>query len=336
MVETVVRTLNQVYWLLTSPLPHLTGYFTYDFFMGRELNPRLLGGTFDLKFFCELRPGLIGWAVLNAAFALKQLEVQGAISPAMWLVQLFQAYYVLDALWFERCILTTVDITTDGFGFMLAFGDLAWVPFTYTLQSRFLSQVPVHLSLPAIGGILALKALGLYIFRSSNLQKDTFRSSPDDAAVQGTCCAQCAPAHSCSDTLCVRAFVQTWHTFKPAAAPACWLMAGGAWHDTSTTWATGSWAWHGACLRASSPPSRTSTLCTLASSSSTGSGETTTSVPTSTAKTGSNTVQRFLRESSQVCTDECVGLQQYTSLPADVISLSSSPWRSRLCRSTWH
>jgi hypothetical protein len=27
-----------------------------------------------------------------------------------------------------------MDITTDGFGFMLAFGDLAWVPFTYTLQ----------------------------------------------------------------------------------------------------------------------------------------------------------------------------------------------------------
>lgn len=31
----------------------------YDFFMGRELNPRIAG--FDLKYFCELRPGLIGW-----------------------------------------------------------------------------------------------------------------------------------------------------------------------------------------------------------------------------------------------------------------------------------
>lgn len=30
---------------------------------GRELNPRI--GTFDLKEFCELRPGLIGWAVIN-------------------------------------------------------------------------------------------------------------------------------------------------------------------------------------------------------------------------------------------------------------------------------
>lgn len=31
----------------------------YDFFKGRELNPRIR--NFDLKFFCEMRPGLIGW-----------------------------------------------------------------------------------------------------------------------------------------------------------------------------------------------------------------------------------------------------------------------------------
>jgi hypothetical protein len=30
---------------------------------GRELNPRI--GSLDLKEFCELRPGLIGWVVLN-------------------------------------------------------------------------------------------------------------------------------------------------------------------------------------------------------------------------------------------------------------------------------
>ena len=31
-----------------------------------------------------------------------------------------------------------MDITTDGFGYMLAFGDLSWVPFTYSLQARIL------------------------------------------------------------------------------------------------------------------------------------------------------------------------------------------------------
>lgn len=37
-----------------------TGNAIYDLYIGRELNPRVLGGTFDLKFFCELRPGLMG------------------------------------------------------------------------------------------------------------------------------------------------------------------------------------------------------------------------------------------------------------------------------------
>lgn len=39
-----------------------SGNAIYDFFIGRELNPRI--GTFDLKYFCELRPGLIGWVCL--------------------------------------------------------------------------------------------------------------------------------------------------------------------------------------------------------------------------------------------------------------------------------
>lgn len=36
-----------------------SGNVVYDFFKGRELNPRIK--DFDLKFFCEMRPGLIGW-----------------------------------------------------------------------------------------------------------------------------------------------------------------------------------------------------------------------------------------------------------------------------------
>jgi Delta14-sterol reductase len=36
-----------------------SGNVCYDFFMGRELNPRI-GRSFDWKEFCELRPGLMG------------------------------------------------------------------------------------------------------------------------------------------------------------------------------------------------------------------------------------------------------------------------------------
>ena len=96
--------------------------------MGRELNPRLRG--FDLKYFCELRPGLLGWAALDLGMVAKQVELHGHVSAPMVAVVGFQLLYVWDALFHERAILTTMDITTDGFGFMLAFGDLAWVPFT--------------------------------------------------------------------------------------------------------------------------------------------------------------------------------------------------------------
>ena len=70
--------------------------------------------------------------------AVKQAQQHGAASLPMLLVCCFQTLYVVDSVWFERAILTTMDITSDGFGFMLVFGDLVWVPFTYCLQARYL------------------------------------------------------------------------------------------------------------------------------------------------------------------------------------------------------
>ena len=159
-----------------------TGRRVYEFFLGRELNPRL--GGLDLKEFCELYPGLIGWVVLNLGMAHKQFQLTGAVSPSMVLVNVFQAIYVLDSLVFERAILTTMDITTDGFGFMLAFGDLAWVPFTYSLQTRVLVTDSPSLPTMALVAIIALKLLGYAMFRGSNSQKDIFRRNPKDPRVQ--------------------------------------------------------------------------------------------------------------------------------------------------------
>ncbi|TPX33713.1 hypothetical protein SmJEL517_g03422 [Synchytrium microbalum] len=161
-----------------------TGSSVYDFFIGRELNPRVGKSTFDWKYFCELRPGLIGWAVLNAAFAAKQYTELGRVTDSMVLVNAFQAYYVVDALWNEPAILTTMDIVMDGFGYMLAFGDLAWVPFTYSLQARYLADHPNDLGATKAAAIVALKLLGLYIFRASNSQKNAFRTNPDAPEVK--------------------------------------------------------------------------------------------------------------------------------------------------------
>jgi len=161
-----------------------SGNIAYDFFMGRELNPRFSWSTFDWKEFCELRPGLIGWLVLNIAFLQKQKEVLGYVSGSMMLICMFQGIYVWDALYQERAILTTMDITTDGFGFMLVFGDLGWVPFTYSLQARYLVNHDPGLSLFQLMGILVVHAFGYWIFRSANSEKDAFRRNPDAPEVK--------------------------------------------------------------------------------------------------------------------------------------------------------
>lgn len=158
-----------------------SGNLIYDYFMGRELNPRL--GFFDWKVFCELRPGLIGWMLLNWACALEQQKTQGSISGSMWFINLSQALYVWDALYQERAILTTMDVTTDGFGYMLVFGDLAWVPFTYTVPAKYLVHYDPHLTKWQLAAIVALYGLGFVVFRGANGQKDMFRRNPNDPKV---------------------------------------------------------------------------------------------------------------------------------------------------------
>jgi delta14-sterol reductase/lamin-B receptor len=110
--------------------------------------------------------------------AFKMFEDAGSVSASMVLVVAYQGLYVWDALHNERCILTTMDITTDGFGYMLAFGDIAWVPFIYSLQARYLVDYDPGLSWQALLAISALHAFGIYIFRSSNSEKDAFRRDP--------------------------------------------------------------------------------------------------------------------------------------------------------------
>lgn len=161
-----------------------SGNYIYDFFMGRELNPRTLNESFDWKEFCELRPGLIGWAALNMAFASVQKEKLGYISGSMVIVNVFQGLYVWDALYQERAILTTMDITTDGFGFMLVFGDLSWVPFLYSLQARYLVDHDPNLGFVSLFIIVLINFLGYSIFRGANSQKDAFRRDPDGPSVK--------------------------------------------------------------------------------------------------------------------------------------------------------
>jgi hypothetical protein len=149
----------------------------YDFYIGRELNPSI--GSFDVKSFNELRPGLILWVLVDISMLCEQAVRRGGwqnVTWSMWLVLAFQAFYVADGLYNEPAVFTTMDITTDGFGFMLSVGDLTWVPFVYSLQARYLVFNPVELGIASTAGILGVNLLGYWIFRDANGEKNDFRN----------------------------------------------------------------------------------------------------------------------------------------------------------------
>lgn len=63
-----------------------SGNIVYDWWMGRELNPRVklpLVGDVDIKSFMELRPGMLGWIMLDLAFMAKQYKSYGYVTDSM-------------------------------------------------------------------------------------------------------------------------------------------------------------------------------------------------------------------------------------------------------------
>lgn len=154
--------------------PGHTGNCIYDWFLGRELNPRL--GPLDVKLFCELRPGMLLWLLINLSCLHHVYLLTGKFNNSLILVNILQGLYILDGVLNEEGVLSMIDVTTDGFGFMLAFGDLTLVPFTYSLQCRYLSVSPQVFSPYHMGSIIAVMALGFYIFKASNHEKAMFRA----------------------------------------------------------------------------------------------------------------------------------------------------------------
>jgi delta14-sterol reductase len=119
---------------------------------------------------------MILWVLINISMACEQAVRRGAfITDSMCLVLFFQFWYVADALYLEPYLFSTMDITTDGFGFMLSVGDLLWVPFVYSLQAQYLAWHPVELGPAWTAAIFILHGLGYWIFRGANHEKNEFR-----------------------------------------------------------------------------------------------------------------------------------------------------------------
>ncbi|KAI8903513.1 ergosterol biosynthesis ERG4/ERG24 [Gorgonomyces haynaldii] len=162
----------------------ISSSMAYNFFMGIEFNPRI-GEYFDFKLFHNGRPGIIAWTLINASFAAAQYQKIGYITNSMILLNILHAVYVLDFFYNEDWYLRTIDICHDHFGYYLAWGDTVWLPFMYTLQSHFLLRNPVDLSTPYFAATALLGAVGYYIFRTVNNQKDLVRATDGKCIIWG-------------------------------------------------------------------------------------------------------------------------------------------------------
>lgn len=140
---------------------------------GIELNPSFMG--VDLKVFAY-QPSLIGLGVLNLAFANAQYEALGTLTPQMLLYQFFWWAYLLTHYIYEAGVISMWDVIAEKFGFMLLWGDLVLVPFFYCIGGWILLEQKDGISIPYGLIISGFFALGLWIFRQANAQKNRFKN----------------------------------------------------------------------------------------------------------------------------------------------------------------
>ncbi|XP_078434561.1 delta(14)-sterol reductase-like isoform X2 [Wolffia australiana] len=158
----------------SSLRPHVTGNFIHDWWFGIQLNPHVLG--VDLKFFF-VRAGMMGWLLLNLSILLKSSQTR-SLNLAMMLYQLFCALYTIDYFVYEEYMTSTWDIIAERLGFMLVFGDLVWIPFTFSIQGWWLSENKVEMNKwEALANGLVF-VVGYCIFRGANKQKHDFKKNP--------------------------------------------------------------------------------------------------------------------------------------------------------------
>lgn len=153
----------------------MSGNHVYDFFMGSYLNPRL--GNIDLKMFAEIRNSWCLLAILTWSSASKMYQETGTITGNMMLLLTINFLYVNACQKGEECVVTTWDITTEKFGWMLIYWNFIGVPFLYCIQPLFLqSIVPKYsYSFPTLSILFTMLFVAYYIWDTANSQKNRFR-----------------------------------------------------------------------------------------------------------------------------------------------------------------
>ncbi|KAK3226732.1 hypothetical protein Dsin_006594 [Dipteronia sinensis] len=155
---------------------HVTGNLIHDWWFGIQLNPQFLG--IDLKFFF-VRAGMMGWLLINLSILAKS-ALDCPLSRSMILYQTFSALYILDYFVYEEYMTSTWDIIAERLGFMLVFGDLVWIPFTFSIQGWWLLHNKVEITTAAVIANCIVFLIGYLVFRGANKQKHVFKKNPKE------------------------------------------------------------------------------------------------------------------------------------------------------------
>jgi len=176
--------LIYLYAMIYQCVERQTDSIIYDYFMGAMVNPRI--GNFDVKFFFELRPGIMQWFFTTLALAAKQYETYGTISTPMALICFYHLCFVNACYKGEGCVIFTIDIIYEKFGWMLCMLDLVMVPFIFPLQAYYLYKIgPFEYSLPYTILVASMHIIGYLIFDTANSQKDFFREKYGEEIPKG-------------------------------------------------------------------------------------------------------------------------------------------------------
>ncbi|KAM3325016.1 delta(14)-sterol reductase isoform X1 [Capsicum chacoense] len=166
-------TLKQdIYFVLDIQFLLITISLTRWF--GIQLNPEFMG--IDLKFFF-VRAGMMGWLLINLSVLAKCI-IEDKLSQSMILYQIFCGLYILDYFFYEEFMTSTWDIIAERLGFMLVFGDLVFIPFTFSIQGWWLLSNKVELTTAAIIANCLVFLVGYLVFRGANKQKHMFKKDP--------------------------------------------------------------------------------------------------------------------------------------------------------------
>ncbi|KAK9158789.1 hypothetical protein Scep_005363 [Stephania cephalantha] len=162
----------------SSLKPHISGNFIHDWWFGIQLNPHFAG--IDLK-----NDGVAAYQPLNSGkkpprqklghindpLPVICLDGNGNRKIAVWPV------YVVKAFWLNIEFLRW-DIIAERLGFMLVFGDLVWIPFTFSIQGWWLLSNKVELTTAAAIANCLVFLIGYCVFRGANKQKHIFKKNP--------------------------------------------------------------------------------------------------------------------------------------------------------------